>query len=746
MSLLYKQYEQIRELAEDNGADLSNITGTALSKFNQVCAEIITAIGGTFTAYNGGLEGAKADYLYQIAVAVGASPVISGTARERQIQCAHAIVDISGVEFESPIGAQDWRLLYFLSKMTLGPVTEGLLQWLDGDNDGTSVLNDRIDPEYAVDMVQSPALIVNGEDQKIINVTGLTGSDNVTNMGTATPTAGTDEITFTAGSVYGVSVNGTLIYPCSEVDGVIIGSVRPDLYPSALISIGSGNIETIRSDLQNDLHWSMVKGFGAERVRELGMVIQQVTFSDDGTPTTVYAETGIDDIQFDGTYYSQTASSITTANTNGWTDWEDLWDGNTYTIDQIEAWGEWKDNCSAQTTVGGVLGQVVGTKNNARDYSVWLDGVSQYGDAEYVPDNASVVEMDMSFDEDGYCGCLTSGNRFYIQKTSSVWQFGFGGSLIASTESSDNNRHLFRLDAVAKTLSVDGTVVCTSASVISGITDYFILGALSNTGAMSAFTEVTVYGITIDGVQYNVNEGDGTKFYGSDGSSGTWYNGPSWTVTDGQTASLLGGHYVSGAFVPASPGNPNQDVLGNSLTATEKDNRTEFTTLDNIAGEHDFVPVYGIEYPALVDGTDDVAGLGLTNKPIKKGTTRTGIIHNGAITKLKQQDGNEATLGHSEMWYESDTVTEKEVSHGDAKLWISGNDNTWVNFEEEDGVCYWRAGLVYESGNTYTLSEYNRNKAMLPNTCGAGMLEPEYDLDGTVQINLDGSIELVQPE
>jgi hypothetical protein len=132
MSTGYKQYLALRNVAIDNGADVSGVDGYALERFIQVCQKIIEAIGGTFTPVTGGtLEQRKANALHQLALANGSAPELSGTTRERQIQSVVSILQDNGIDYSVPRAAQDWRLLVLIKLLQFGPADQDqIIQWL----------------------------------------------------------------------------------------------------------------------------------------------------------------------------------------------------------------------------------------------------------------------------------------------------------------------------------------------------------------------------------------------------------------------------------------------------------------------------------------------------------------------------------------------------------------------------------------------------------------------------------------
>jgi len=138
MSVIYKQYEALRSAAIDTGIDVSSVNGYSLNRFCEVCKLIIEALGGDFVGSSASLETRKAYYLHQLAVTVGATPEVSGTARERQIKAVQSILDLNGITYSIPASAaQDWRLYVLLLLIKFGPVLTDLLQWIDNPEPNT---------------------------------------------------------------------------------------------------------------------------------------------------------------------------------------------------------------------------------------------------------------------------------------------------------------------------------------------------------------------------------------------------------------------------------------------------------------------------------------------------------------------------------------------------------------------------------------------------------------------------------
>jgi hypothetical protein len=153
MSLNQQQYKALFDLAVEYGIDTSGLYGSAESRFCQLCARIIADYGGTVSVTPASVESRKADLLSDLAVTLGATPSLSGTARTRQIQAVKSILEASGVTYTMPNASQEWRLYHLLRLLVLGPAAQDqAVQWLErGSPDGVisldklSVLSE---PEY----------------------------------------------------------------------------------------------------------------------------------------------------------------------------------------------------------------------------------------------------------------------------------------------------------------------------------------------------------------------------------------------------------------------------------------------------------------------------------------------------------------------------------------------------------------------------------------------------------------------
>jgi hypothetical protein len=170
MSTGYKQYLALRNVAIDNGADVSGVDGYALERFIQVCQKIIEAIGGTFTPVTGGtLEQRKANALHQLALANGSAPELSGTTRERQIQSVVSILQDNGIDYSVPRAAQDWRLLVLIKLLQFGPADQDqIIQWLINYDGPIDEWTDKVAvPLASPESVDVPVLECNNVNTRI---------------------------------------------------------------------------------------------------------------------------------------------------------------------------------------------------------------------------------------------------------------------------------------------------------------------------------------------------------------------------------------------------------------------------------------------------------------------------------------------------------------------------------------------------------------------------------------------------
>ncbi len=125
-----------------------------------------------------------------------------------------------------------------------------------------------------------------------------------------------------------------------------------------------------------------------------------------------------------------------------------------------------------------------------------------------------------------------------------------------------------------------------------------------------------------------------------------------------------------------------------------------------------------LHLPALDDGSDDVAGLGLTNPPAVP-----NVLHNNCEIDLRNAD--ESALYHSALWF---TIgVQNEVSFGDLTNWISGTNNTFVNcYTLSNGTRVHGLNLIYAEDREFIPTEYIRILNRYPNTCGSGGLQTPY--------------------
>ena len=213
-----KQYEALKDLAEgDLGMTVSTSTGSFNEKFCALCHAIIDEFGGTFTALQGGYSERKGSYLWQVAVALGASPTINRILSTTN--AARAIHELGNDAVQIGAGSLEWRAYLFLRHSVVGPPTPSeLLAMYDG-NDG-EVLEDSISPPQISpepDVVEVSCLESSGA--QTMSHASITNGAVIVNAGTATGTATAGVITFTAGTISQVQIDGVMTYVCEENSG-----------------------------------------------------------------------------------------------------------------------------------------------------------------------------------------------------------------------------------------------------------------------------------------------------------------------------------------------------------------------------------------------------------------------------------------------------------------------------------------------------------------------------------------------
>ena len=101
------------------------------------------------------------------------------------------------------------------------------------------------------------------------------------------------------------------------------------------------------------------------------------------------------------------------------------------------------------------------------------------------------------------------------------------------------------------------------------------------------------------------------------------------------------------------------------------------------------------------------------------------------------------TLVYDNWWVDSGEFISRTYAHWLAR--VNGNDNQidrWL----KDASCVVEESVLYPMDYEETINWWNKGKKWSGDlTCGAGWIEPAYDLDGTIQYNADGSVEFVQP-
>lgn len=143
-----------------------------------------------------------------------------------------------------------------------------------------------------------------------------------------------------------------------------------------------------------------------------------------------------------------------------------------------------------------------------------------------------------------------------------------------------------------------------------------------------------------------------------------------------------------------------------------------------------------VYYPALADGTDDVAGLGIRNKG--------GYIHNNGSFDI-QQDSGDATLLENPFW-SADSVNYDAKTFADLVAHPSFQDNVLIKWAVNEGYCYVEEVLTWPSSYIWTPETYEAMSAYLGDAdCGAGELTPLVDGNGGYILDGDGYIIFAMP-
>lgn len=150
-------------------------------------------------------------------------------------------------------------------KRKLREVGSSVLAWLDGST-ASSAVSDSIGNINSVTYSSCFNLTVGASDT--ISVSGLTAS-NVVTLGTgstSTPTAGTDVITFTAGTINGIYIDGEIVYPCAEGSDIeyTLYSVS-DSWDDATINPVSLTLANIRTQ-SGIIPWNIYLGYTQYRM------------------------------------------------------------------------------------------------------------------------------------------------------------------------------------------------------------------------------------------------------------------------------------------------------------------------------------------------------------------------------------------------------------------------------------------------------------------------------------------------
>lgn len=128
-------------------------------------------------------------------------------------------------------------------------------------------------------------------------------------------------------------------------------------------------------------------------------------------------------------------------------------------------------------------------------------------------------------------------------------------------------------------------------------------------------------------------------------------------------------------------------------------------------------------------------------------TNPSGYANNGFEGTVTETDTDFTILDGVSYWGNNvDTWTPR--TYAEDLLRINGTDGLWDQWEKVNGVCLLKERYQLPVSMGLTLAQYRqavRWAHAFTDECGAGTLEIAYDLDGTIQYNEDGSMELVQP-
>ncbi|MDB4261283.1 sialate O-acetylesterase [bacterium] len=144
----------------------------------------------------------------------------------------------------------------------------------------------------------------------------------------------------------------------------------------------------------------------------------------------------------------------------------------------------------------------------------------------------------------------------------------------------------------------------------------------------------------------------------------------------------------------------------------------------------------GVYIPALQDGSACADGSPIENIG--------GYVHNGAPTGVLQT----SNILLDKPIFSDDGVTFKPVTYADLQAHVNGSYNVFLQWIKKNGVLQVKEWRVFPSTKVWTEETFLQAigwATKYTTEGGAGALEIAYDLDGTPQINLDGSLELVQP-
>jgi hypothetical protein len=407
---------------------------------------------------------------------------------------------------------------------------------------------------------------------------------------------------------------------------------------------------------------------------------------------------------------------------------------------------------------------------------IWIHGESDSNDASYAADYLTNYNaMRQGFEND--VGLLQSVKTIITETPLKDGLPRDYQSVVDNHKLTISNQHgNAYIDTSDLTIQVDGTHYNSDSLVILGHRCYDAM----NVGETSTFY-VYNYPLTPSPDLLNIQDTSGNDNHAAvnvgTGDAETMaysnkqnvynrlleYGGSKWITFTG-AGNIASAHLIGSETVTSSVGTSTPTVAAGQVNLTAgtlqylelsdgtiwrsanayPDGATDLVTDSSVAKNTGTITGGNFTWDnALDDGSETVDGQTITNVGARY---RTKLIHNNFDGFIKQPAGNEASLGHSGLFYEIDGITPKEVSFADGKAWISGTDNTWTNFNPEDGTCYWDESLIYAESKSFDIDEYNRNKSTLPNECGGGVIEPLYDSNNELIYDSNNEVIYVLPE